>query len=212
MSLSNHTLLILEATQEYPLSLRDLRERHPQVSFPRQLTEELVKEFGFAVVTPTPRPAGEVVTESLPEYVDGNWVQRWDVRPFSTEELQQQLEHQRQTRVDQVQQVYRQTLEQGAEYALDPDTVFYIQLRDEDRINLMMLRDDARNAGTEEVFSFRPLDNALVSLTPAQTITMVDEALERFKLLKEQVWDLKDQIAQTQSLAELPVIPTTFDL
>lgn len=78
-------------TQE-ALNLRQIRKAHPNVSLPRQPTDEALNPLGYAVVHSTERPNGDVVTEGQPEQRDGKWYQTWEVRDFTQEELDQQYQ------------------------------------------------------------------------------------------------------------------------
>ncbi len=76
----------------YPYQPSQLRGEHPNVSFPSQMADELLAEFGVypiqPVDKPTYNPAAQVLTEAPPRYDNGAWVQRWSVRDLTPEELQ----------------------------------------------------------------------------------------------------------------------------
>lgn len=66
----------------YPHSFEDLRKDHPQVSFPRELRDELLTEFGAVRIRKTekPEPVDPIthfVEETTPTLVDGVWTQTW---------------------------------------------------------------------------------------------------------------------------------------
>lgn len=63
----------------YPYSFALLRADHPNVSFPREPTPELLAEYGvFPVAASTP-PAeeGKRPEETTPVFLKGEWVQGW---------------------------------------------------------------------------------------------------------------------------------------
>ena len=66
---------------EYPASRSSLQKRNPNVSFPKDLTDEIYASFGYVRIVDTEQPAydkdkGQLVLDT-PEYVDGSWRQRW---------------------------------------------------------------------------------------------------------------------------------------
>lgn len=72
-------------------TLNQIRRAHPNISLPRNPSDETLAALGYARIQPTPRPAGDVVTQGQPEQdEEGVWRQTWAVRDFTTEELEQQ--------------------------------------------------------------------------------------------------------------------------
>lgn len=77
------------AVTQYPLFPSSLREEFPQTSFPSDLTSADLSDFGVFRVTETPKPSADytqVVQESQPVLVGGNWTQVWIVRDATEEE------------------------------------------------------------------------------------------------------------------------------
>jgi len=75
----------------------DIRRANPDVSMPRNLSDELIVELGYFVLHPTPKPNGDVVTQGAPTFnadLD-RWEQTWDVREFTPEEAAQDLANRR---------------------------------------------------------------------------------------------------------------------
>ncbi|WP_417733913.1 hypothetical protein [Roseovarius sp.] len=67
-------------------TLADIRRANPHTMFPRELDSETLAFLGYALVAPTARPSGDVVTEAAPELIDGQWRQVWSVRDYTPEE------------------------------------------------------------------------------------------------------------------------------
>lgn len=71
-------------TQEYPLSIQQIKERNPNVSFPSTLTNTI-----YAPVTITPKPSVTVIekaVEAAPILDNGVWIQQWNiVAKFATQ-------------------------------------------------------------------------------------------------------------------------------
>lgn len=76
-------------TEKYPYTIGELRKDNNQTSFPSQIPESLLNEYGVFKVEPTARPEvgfDKNVTEGQPELVDGVWKQVWVVSDASYEE------------------------------------------------------------------------------------------------------------------------------
>jgi len=67
----------------YPFSPDLVRRLNPDVSFPSELSDETLAEYGVFAVYETVKPEGEIVAEGLPELVNGEWLQTWTVSEFS---------------------------------------------------------------------------------------------------------------------------------
>ncbi|QQN73166.1 hypothetical protein [Croceicoccus sp. YJ47] len=79
--------LIRTRDRRFPCTLADLRAEFPSDSFPREPSAAMLAKRGYAIVHPSPMPAGDVVEEAdMPEFVDGRWQQAWTVRAFSEDE------------------------------------------------------------------------------------------------------------------------------
>ena len=64
---------------KYPYSIGDLRKDNPQTSFPKQITEDTLSEYGvFSVSTQNPETVNErtqkIVFADTPTLVSGGWV------------------------------------------------------------------------------------------------------------------------------------------
>lgn len=73
---------------DYPLSERDIRARHPEVSFPVLFEPPA----GYAPVEPAEAPPHDALThravEEPPQYEGGRWRQRWRIEPLAPAEAQ----------------------------------------------------------------------------------------------------------------------------
>lgn len=76
-------------------SIDQIRRTNPNISLPRNPSDETLAALGYARIHPTPRPSGDVVTQGQPEQRDGKWYQTWQVRDFTKEEKAAQLEAKR---------------------------------------------------------------------------------------------------------------------
>lgn len=76
----------------FPYSIGQLRKDNPHVSFPSDITDELLAEFDVFPVLTTEKPdhnkaTHRVVEEAPLKDADGNWRQSWGVVPLSGAEL-----------------------------------------------------------------------------------------------------------------------------
>jgi hypothetical protein len=67
---------------QYPYSPGQLRRDNPQVSFPKDISDELLAEYGVLPVAPSQRPAHDPLHEQVSDaaaFVDGALTQVWTV-------------------------------------------------------------------------------------------------------------------------------------
>jgi len=67
------------ALKQWPYAYAELRAAHPDTSFPREPSAELLAEYGVYEVAPTqPNPGPDkIAVEAPPELVKGVWTQQW---------------------------------------------------------------------------------------------------------------------------------------
>lgn len=71
------------AIEKYPYGVGELRADFPQTSFPADLSQSDLSEFGVFPVTQIPKPSSDytqIVIEGQPMNVGGAWTQVWIVR------------------------------------------------------------------------------------------------------------------------------------
>jgi hypothetical protein len=201
-------------TQEYPLTLDQIRRRLPDVSFGATPPIDDLADLGFAeVVLVGAIPEGDVVTEGAPKLVDGVWQRTWVSRAYSDEELSARLTERKQQLSQAVMQLRDQDLQRGFEYTTEGVYPFHVQLRVEDRINLLALNLQGQQlvaAESDATIAFRGLENVTVQLTGAQMVDMTTAALHVFSSIYELSWELKDDIEQATTVADLPELPDTL--
>jgi len=79
----------LNGTIEYPFTLRALKLENPNVSFPSEISETLLAEYGVypVVQVPSPEPTLTQDPEELePQIINGQWTQVWAMVAVSPEE------------------------------------------------------------------------------------------------------------------------------
>lgn len=209
MGVTNTSLFIHPSTNEYPLSLRDIRRRHPGTSFPTEPTAELLEEYGYRVVSRVPRPEGDVVEESTPVEIDGQFEMTWLVRDFTEEELKEDLENKKNDLLSQIEMERDERLSVGFAYEFEEGVIEHVQLRHTDRINLLGLRMEAREligAGIDELQELRTYENIIWEITPEKMVEVTTAALNRYKEILRQAWTMKDQATDAKEHSDLPSI------
>ena len=77
--------------KKFPYTLNDLRKDNPNVSFPKNISDDQLAEWGIQRVTIAPIidvPAGKVaVHNDEPDYEGIEWVLNWTVRDYNEGEL-----------------------------------------------------------------------------------------------------------------------------
>lgn len=88
-------LKIIENTISYPYSIRQLRRDNPQVSFPREIPDERLADWGVYPVAKVDPPEYDEEThvreEGQPVQIGGVWTQVWNVRELTAEELKSRV-------------------------------------------------------------------------------------------------------------------------
>jgi hypothetical protein len=89
-----HALIENGSVKQYPYSAGDLKRANPQTSFPSQISDESLLEYGVHRVFFATQPeltATQVLVEGKPIFSteDQRWTQTFTVRDMTTEEVQQ---------------------------------------------------------------------------------------------------------------------------
>lgn len=86
----SYALIVNGAVSQYPYSFAALRRDNPQVSFPREATDERLAEFGVVKLAAVARPVpgtGKNVVEGQPALVGDVWTQVWTEVDATPEEI-----------------------------------------------------------------------------------------------------------------------------
>jgi hypothetical protein len=90
-----YVLAVNDTIVKFPYSITELKKDNPQVSFPRNPSQELLATYNVYPIKPSPRPAGDVIISTDPEFANGEWVQTWVARQYTSEEVAQQISDRR---------------------------------------------------------------------------------------------------------------------
>ena len=209
MIIDNQTVFIDTENHLYPLYLDDIRKALPQFTLPDHPPEDLLRKLGFAVVTLTEKPTGDVVDEMFPLMTpEGNFYQEWRARKFTEREKAIRLEERRKDRHRELDNRYAFTLQNGFPYQYQGETV-RIVLVDQGRALLTELIVEGRLRSEEG--SVAPLriivrDRLFITLPPRDAVMLARKALDYCRHVDAAYQDLKLCIRNAQSDVELPNI------
>lgn len=87
-------LRIINNQINYPYSLQKLREDNPNISFPSEITENLMGEFSIYEVRATPKPNDYTknISEGTPILIEGVYYQNWESTNASEFQINQRIE------------------------------------------------------------------------------------------------------------------------
>lgn len=89
------------AVEKYPYSIDLLKRDHPQISFPKNLTQDILAQYGVFRVVEEDKPETDnlsyAVKRHLPELVAGEYKISWDIVQKTPEQLSQELEANKRT-------------------------------------------------------------------------------------------------------------------
>ena len=87
-------LRIKDGVITYPYSVQQLKLDEYNVSFPNDLTKEILEEWGVYEVSRTPKPNDYTknITEGTPQLVDGSYIQIWNQSDASQSEIDARIE------------------------------------------------------------------------------------------------------------------------
>lgn len=79
-----------QVVEKYPYTIGNLRKDNPNVSFPKILSNEVLREFGVFEVAITEKPSFNATTQKAeqanPVNVNGQWQQVWVIKSLTEEE------------------------------------------------------------------------------------------------------------------------------
>ena len=80
-----------QVVERFPYTIGDFKKDYPNTSFPKEINDTQLSEWGVERVTLAPMidvPAGKVaVQNSKPDYEEGKWVLNWTVRDYAQNEI-----------------------------------------------------------------------------------------------------------------------------
>ena len=186
-----------------------IRRENPNISLPRNPSDESLAALGYARIHSTPRPEGDVVTQGQPEQrEDGKWYQTWEVRSYTAEELSKQLQQVKERRSQDMDNARDEAFKAGMPYAFS-DGEDVVQTSPQDQVNLIGLANKAQRQisdGDTTPIPFRALSNVTRMLTPAETDAMALAALEYIEGVYGRTWQAKDAVEAATTIEEVNAI------
>lgn len=195
------------AVSRYPYSYQRLKLDHPRVSLPITPDPELLANFSVFPVQETSKPEPgwmQRVEEAIPLFLDGQWVQQWNVTDMPVEDIQTYL-------VQEAILEFEQAQQEGMPWDFGtPYGILTLQTRDEDKANwLAVFSTSSYLAGlgmTEVIGVVRTAENVTIPYTPAQGVGFTLAIQSHMAQLMQQIWARKDAIRAATTRAELAVL------
>lgn len=193
---------------QWPVYLIDARREWPNVSFSLEQNEENMYEFGYWPLHPGTPPTGDVVTPVTPVLEsENNWVQQYEVRSFSPEELQAQFQDALAVAFAKLDVLLSNTYALGFTYEKDASNTHLFSLTSDNQQLMTGLNLLAAKSEETRVFKLRTTSNVTVEYTAPEVVTMTTALMEYVVKVLEQLWALMDEISVATSVAEIPEIP-----
>jgi hypothetical protein len=209
MIIDNQTVFIDIENHQYPLYLDDIRQALPQFTLPDHPPEDLLRKLGFAVVTLTDKPSGDVVDEMFPLMTpEGKFYQEWRARNFTVREKAIRLEEQRKNSYRKLDAQYTLTIQNGYPYKHQGETVRVV-LADQGRSLMTELVVESKlrmDEGNDSPLRINVRDRLFIALSPRVTLGLARKALDYCRFVDAEYQDLKLRIRGARDESDLPVI------
>jgi hypothetical protein len=87
-------LRIKNGNIEYPYNIQNLRKDEYNVSFPENVSDIELEGFGVYKVFLTPKPNDYTknITEGIPEFIEGNYYQKWEISNASDVDINNRIQ------------------------------------------------------------------------------------------------------------------------
>ena len=217
-TITDATPLINISTNQYPVYLYTVRQAalalaNP-VSLPPVPSEAQINALGYAVVNTVAQPAGDVVTEGVPSESNGVYTQTWTSRSFTADEIATNLGNAKAAASTAVDNARIATFEIGMSYTFPDGTTQHVQMRDQDKINLLTIQSAAASLvaanDTTTTIPFRTYENNDLALTGAQAAAMCSATITYGTKVYQASFTLKNQIIAAADITAIPTIPGTI--
>lgn len=78
---------------EYPYNIQNLRKDEHTISFPQNIDDTVLEQFGVYKVFLTPKPTDYTknITEGIPQLIDGKYYQNWIIEDSTQEEINNRI-------------------------------------------------------------------------------------------------------------------------
>ena len=177
---------------QYPISATDLMTATPTRDYPGGIvTAEDFRIYGCQPAEFSPRPSGEVVTELVPEFIDGVLTQQWEARDMNEGELEA-------AKADRHKMLNLRMSEESRPLI---DTGFGFEVHG----GYSDLADFQVGEGMG-ILTIRAADNSMNTVTSAQFSDVVLMIKQRGLIIKQNKWALADAIRDAENKTELDAI------
>jgi len=214
-TITDSTRFIEVSTGRYPVTFDEIKAQFVTThSFGNLCAISDLQSIGFEPVVVSAMPVADVVEEGLPSLSGGVYTRTWVTRAFNADEVAAALLTSKQRLCEQIDGVRDNDISYGLVFSFADGTVGGVQMRPEDRTNLIGIRLEAEAYSAanivDPVIEFRSLENVTRLLTAGEIIALTNAATQHTKKIYGASWALKDQVRTVASVANLPSVPSTF--
>ncbi len=209
----DYSPLIRLSDEKYPVFFPEVRAENPNTSFPIPIRDYILLPFGYKPVIPTEPSEGDVITEAKPELrEDGNYYQSWNVRGYTEEERLAALKFAQNNILSDAIYVYNRDKTEGSTIGFNGEN-YLVSLSDQEiafLLSIKFLLNSPSGVQIEEPFTYKFLDNAIVSLTKDEFLSLLNEIFKINYNLAKRYWAFINTVNTTEIQSELPTVPVTF--
>lgn len=197
---------------QWPVYLSDARREWPNTSFSLEQDEKNLVDYGYFPLLPGEPPVGDVVTPVTPKLIDGKWIQQYEVRSFSPEEIQQQFRDAIAVAYAKLDGLLQNTYALGFTYQKAEGVSHLFSLTSDNQQLMTGLNLLAKQSDPTRVFKLRTLGNVTVDYTAEEVLTMTTALMEYVVKVLEKLWELMDNISIATQISEIPEIPDVISM
>lgn len=190
----------------YPVYLSDFKSEHTNVSTGSFVYEEGMAEFGYYPVIDVEVPKGDVVTEGSPiKGEDGKWYKTWESRPFTEEEIANNLLRQKEQLIHLAKSTFENENASGIQYGdhfycIDHNCLFLYQ----------SILSVAENSNDDKVFDLLTYDNQVVEHLKDDAISLVRGIMTTYIESYNKLCVFIKSVNEAKNAEDLPSAPDTF--
>lgn len=201
------TPMIRTSDMRYPVYLSDFRKEYPNVSMGDWVWEDsMADNFNYFVVRDSEVPVGDVVTEGQPAVGDdGRWYKTWTSRPFTPEEVAQNLAIAKEDHQGRGVQQYHLDLQTGVTVDGKKFTV-----DGQNTTNLIATRAYAQANPTETVILVLGTNFEVSEYPAADAIVKIDSIFAAAGEAEQRMLAYVKLVGEATLITDIPEVPATF--
>ena len=213
MFLKNDCVFIHAETNQHPVTVRDIQNKHHNFVFGKFVDEQLVADLGYFVVQETPKPQDGFYREGIPVLIDGRYRQSWIKVEITEEENARIFEFKKTSLEGSLNSLLNSVLADGFSFnagTVEKPSIQHVQIRDQDLAKLQLLKEKCSLAQAGEKVALRTRENEIVQLDAKLLAGVLKDSFNHYFTIFEKYWDIKEKIDLALNDSELPELPQTL--